>query len=31
MSIMVCNLEVPMCWLEYGKASKIATGDNSVF
>lgn len=22
MSIMVCNLEVPMCWLEYGKASK---------
>lgn len=22
MSIIVCNLEVPMCWLEYGKASK---------
>lgn len=22
MSIMVCNLEVPVCWLEYGKASK---------
>lgn len=22
MSIMVCNLEVPRCWLEYGKASK---------
>lgn len=22
MSIIVCNLEVPTCWLEYGKASK---------
>lgn len=22
MSIMVCNLEVPVCWLEYGKASR---------
>lgn len=22
MSIMVCNLELPMCWLEYRKASK---------
>lgn len=22
MSIIVCNLEVPMCWIEYRKAGK---------
>lgn len=22
MSIMVCNLEVPMCWIQYRKADK---------
>lgn len=31
MSIMVCNLEVPMCYREYRKTSESLWGDNGVF
>lgn len=31
MSIMVCNLEVPMCYREYRKASKSVWRDNGVY